>query len=452
MPGLSEIAAKHFLAFGFLVGISTLCAAPLTLVDINFDELLAGHTPPLLGKSMPLSLPSEQLIGIRFGSVVGANDVPGMENPVAQLRASAVTANFGYSQPVVYQASNIPSTAKRYFFTLDFFLSGFQKRTGASRSADEFSILFDLIRVQRIDFTTDGLSGRVSIGSGIPTYVGSFEFDRSHNLAVFLDLDRGVWSAWLDSQLLFDDMAFSSPPGVLSSIRVNLGDDVQLANVPVAWIDNLRLVAFPESPIVLYLPDDTKVECGTPHTLSVLVGHGKGRALNLVWSLAGTPMATNALPAGAPLNLMRVEFAVDLPLGQNRVRVTATDTDGAAMSAETTATVVDNQPPTMTSSTASRTVLWPPNGQMVPVTINALVEDTCSAAAWGVVAAYSNEPEFDLADIQIVSDRVIRLRARRSGKLGERIYTILLQAGDTAGNLSEVKSVQVTVAHHARGR
>jgi hypothetical protein len=42
------------------------------------------------------------------------------------------------------------------------------------------------------------------------------------------------------------------------------------------------------------------------------------------------------------------------------------------------------------------------------------------------------------------------LRAERSGITGPRVYTLTVEAEDAAGNVSEPKSVTVTVPHDLR--
>ncbi len=109
-------------------------------------------------------------------------------------------------------------------------------------------------------------------------------------------------------------------------------------------------------------------------------------------------------------------------------------------------TLPDTKRPTIAEASASPNVLWPPNRRLIDFTLNARVEDDSGEADWGVVAIECNEvcPE---TDRQLVDDRTVRLRATRSGSGDNRIYTIYLQAADTAGNLSDLFPVQVTVPH-----
>jgi hypothetical protein len=110
----------------------------------------------------------------------------------------------------------------------------------------------------------------------------------------------------------------------------------------------------------------------------------------------------------------------------------------------------DKVPPVITRAWASQNILWPPNRRMVEIRLNALVEDDSGKTTWRIVGACSNEPEYDAQDVEILSAAQIRLRAARCGNAEERIYTVLLQAEDAAGNLSGTEAVDVVVPHDAR--
>jgi len=117
-----------------------------------------------------------------------------------------------------------------------------------------------------------------------------------------------------------------------------------------------------------------------------------------------------------------------------------------------TITLPDTTPPVITRAWASRKTLWPPNHRMVAVQVSAVVVDDSGQATWQVIGVRSNEPDTGAPDMELVSATEVNLRASRSGHGAGRVYTILLQAQDAAGNLSQVKSVQVTVPHNAHGR
>jgi hypothetical protein len=260
-------------------------------LDITFDNLMPGQNPPVLGDSLPFIYPNDRLTRMNFGETRVVGNIPGMNKPIVLLPTTGISDNVNYSQPLVHESQGNTDPSSTYLFTMDLFLSGFQKRARASRSVDELGIFFDLPTVQRIDFTTDGSGGRVSVGAGIPTYVGSFDFDTVHRLWVFLDFINDHWSAGLDSGLLFADASFTSSGSegpILSSLRINLTDDATLANVPTAYIDNLRLVSSP-----FEIPE-LPIEC------SALI-------CGFLWALRRCVHAQGPLPSGRKTKAYRFD-------------------------------------------------------------------------------------------------------------------------------------------------
>ena len=102
-----------------------------------------------------------------------------------------------------------------------------------------------------------------------------------------------------------------------------------------------------------------------------------------------------------------------------------------------TVTVVDDTPPVISRVTASPSTLWPPNRDVVDVVVN--YEAT-------TLSVSSNEPVSvgTGSDWEIVDAHHVRLRAQRSARSGDRIYTITINATDVHGNSSsQVVTVRV---------
>jgi hypothetical protein len=119
--------------------------------------------------------------------------------------------------------------------------------------------------------------------------------------------------------------------------------------------------------------------------------------------------------------------------------------------------VVDTTPPTLESVCSSHSELWPPNHQMVTVTIKASASDNCCDPTLAAVVT-SNEPEDSKGDGRFVPDWTepvdqtngtitFDLRAERSGKGDGRTYTVSVTAVDGAGNVSLPQTVTITVPH-----
>jgi hypothetical protein len=112
----------------------------------------------------------------------------------------------------------------------------------------------------------------------------------------------------------------------------------------------------------------------------------------------------------------------------------------------------DIWPPYISPVTISPTELWPPNHQIVDVTLSYEAADDCSDVTTELTVT-SDEPETGAftgdtgPDWEIVDDHHVRLRAERAGSGDGRIYTIRVTASDEAGNTSwQTKSV--TVPHN----
>jgi len=197
-------------------------------------------------------------------------------------------------------------------------------------------------------------------------------------------------------------------------------------------------------------PDPATVECGTEATVTIVVSDPDGDALTVLWTVNGRNVQTNNVPASDPPAAANVSFAATLPLGTNVVGVAVTDQTNTVV-CSTLITVVDTTPPVIHAASAKPNLLWPPNHKMVKVAVSARVTDTCSPATWKIIGVQSNEPENGLGDGDtapdwvILGDHTLNLRAERSGTGTGRIYTITIQAEDSSGNLSEPKTVTVTV-------
>ena len=115
----------------------------------------------------------------------------------------------------------------------------------------------------------------------------------------------------------------------------------------------------------------------------------------------------------------------------------------------------DVTPPAFVSLAVSRTLLWPPNGAYVPVTVSGIVEDADSSVA---SATYAVTDEYGLLQpagtLQPDASgnftiTVMLEAARRDDDRDGRQYLIVLAARDPAGNTS-TRTAQVTVPRHLK--
>lgn len=120
--------------------------------------------------------------------------------------------------------------------------------------------------------------------------------------------------------------------------------------------------------------------------------------------------------------------------------------------ATTKVIVLDTTLPVISGMPARGCTLWPPNHKMVQVaTVTAADAQSGIAPASFKVTGSSNEPSDPKApDIVITPNGaggfVVQLRADRSGKAKDRIYTLTATATDLAGNLATATAT-CTVPH-----
>jgi photosystem II stability/assembly factor-like uncharacterized protein len=125
-------------------------------------------------------------------------------------------------------------------------------------------------------------------------------------------------------------------------------------------------------------------------------------------------------------------------IGQTPVTTTARRLDSSFDSCIFNITVKDVQFPVLGNPTVDRSSLWPPEHQMIPITVSYTASDNDSVAC--SLSVTSNEainglgdgdtsPDWDITD-----DHHLSLRAERSGNGSGRTYTIKVTCADPSGN------------------
>lgn len=130
------------------------------------------------------------------------------------------------------------------------------------------------------------------------------------------------------------------------------------------------------------------------------------------------------------------------------------DNAGNVEQAKTAQVRIDTTPPNL-SVTVDPRLLWPPDHRMVTVTPHISVTDANPGSSVQLISVASSEPDDGpgdggtAGDIAVDDDGAISLRAERSGKGSGRVYTLIYEAVDGAGNVSSA-SATVTVPHSMR--
>jgi probable HAF family extracellular repeat protein len=99
-------------------------------------------------------------------------------------------------------------------------------------------------------------------------------------------------------------------------------------------------------------------------------------------------------------------------------------------------------PPVIANASATPSVLWPPNHQMIRVRVDYTVTTSCDATATTALSVVSNEPDNgrgdgnSSGDAVVVDDHTVLLRAERAGPGDGRTYTIRIRSTDSEGHQS----------------
>jgi len=182
-------------------------------------------------------------------------------------------------------------------------------------------------------------------------------------------------------------------------------------------------------------------------------------------SLPGTIFADATMPAGAVVtytatasDLVDGSVAIDctppsgstFAVGTTTVNCTASDSRGNTAGGSFEVNVVDVDPPSITSVSATPNVLWPPNHQMVPVSVSVTATDNVDfTPTCQIYLITSNEPVTNAFDWTITGQLTASLRAERTGGGSGRVYTIHVECLDDAANRS-TSTVTVSVPHDRR--
>jgi hypothetical protein len=206
--------------------------------------------------------------------------------------------------------------------------------------------------------------------------------------------------------------------------------------------------AFESTEVVNHAPtadagtDQTLNYSGSPVSVN-LDGSGSsdpdGDALTYKWFEGATQIATGATPT------------VNLGPGLHTLRLVVKDAGGLSDDDEVQILVKDPNPPTITNVSATPNRLWPPNHDLVSITVNYTASDDTDTSLTVWLTATSTEADSGLGDddkpndIQPVNGHTIKLRAERFSKAG-RTYTITIHAMDDSGS-ETTKTVTVFVPH-----
>jgi hypothetical protein len=139
------------------------------------------------------------------------------------------------------------------------------------------------------------------------------------------------------------------------------------------------------------------------------------------------------------------------PVGTTEVVCTATDSSlNETIKSFFVTVIADTTPPVVSSISATPSNLWPPNHELVAVTITVVATDDIDPAPTSqIISVTSNQPDNGTGDGDVDNDSTFsgltaNLRAERAPEQ-DRIYTILVATSDATGNTT-TSTVVVTVS------
>lgn len=203
-------------------------------------------------------------------------------------------------------------------------------------------------------------------------------------------------------------------------------------------------------------------------TLEASAADFDGDVVCWTWSNGATVLASGmqgTAAGGAPVALPQVILSTgvgaDLEVDLHTLTLTIDDGANAVASCTVEVNVVDTQSPSL-APVSDCSILWPPNHQMGPVTIQANASDSGGGPVLLGATVTSNEdpkkngsgntvPDWTEPQIdQATGTITLSLRAERSGRGTGRVYTVTIMAVDALGNTS---TASVTCsAPHDRGQ
>ena len=248
-------------------------------------------------------------------------------------------------------------------------------------------------------------------------------------------------------------------PGVLSASH-DLALEVMDGKATTA--DSMVLTLFNTDPEVQPAATSWVVAPGDPISIPADAADFDGDTLSYEWRKGSDVLASGTVltPSGgehvniAPLT--GTGGVAPFLIGVNELVVSVNDGVNPAVGVSVTIEVADTEAPTL-APVPSQTMLWPPNHNLCPVTIQANASDNSGGpVALGVTITCNEtddgnqEPDWYIDSVDSNTGTIqLRLRAERPGSGDGRVYSITITATDASDNQS-VAVVEIRVPHDQR--
>jgi uncharacterized repeat protein (TIGR01451 family) len=282
---------------------------------------------------------------------------------------------------------------------------------------------------------TDGQAWLPVVGSELIPRAEEFFFDQANNDIYAATRGRGIWRIELPSADLSIEKAAAPDPaekGETLTYTIEAANDGPDGSDEVTITDPLPAgISFVSASAICSEAGGT-VTCG----LGALA-NGASAMVEIIGEVSC------GLPDGTLVTNTATIMSATTP-----------DEDLSNNESSAAVTVFDTTPPVIHALSVSPETLWPPNHQMVEITADVVVTDTCDPnPVCAIVAVGSDEPENGIGDGNFLPDWVLSggltadLRAERAGPLDGRSYSLTVECTDASGNVSLPAEAAVTVAH-----
>ena len=284
------------------------------------------------------------------------------------------------------------------------------------------------------------------------------------------DMDDDILTyCWLEGNCVLQDY---QPAGLDGSCPLNLanvfGLDVGQHTLTLEVSDGKDIVwasmilTINNSPSVVSPGGMGTYQIGEDIVFIAEVSDYDGDALTYWWcenSYVYNSGTITTIAGGSPVNLPVYTKVGGLSLGEHTITLKVEDGINS-VAKSIIIEVIDTQAPTL-KPTLNKSILWPPNHEMVDIVIDPNAQDDSGVVNLSADVA-SSEPEETDGDGNTISDYTepiidqttgiitLQLRAERSGKGTGRTYTIAITASDSSNNTSSAE-VKV-IAPHDRGK
>ena len=251
-------------------------------------------------------------------------------------------------------------------------------------------------------------------------------------------------------------------PLTLGSVTLSLGAHTLVLEVndgSLTGSDEMILTIENATPHATVQSGPGAYEVGTAVVLRGEVADYDGDELTYTWKEGDHTFAWGKVtpPAGGSPVALPENIAAGLTLGRHTLTLEVSDNNNLPQKKDFLVEIIDTQKPTLAPS-VNKSLLWPPNHQMVDIVIAANAVDNSGLPVNLSAAVSSSEPVQGTGDGDTAPDWTnpvinqatgvitLQLRAERSGRASGRIYTVLVTATDASGN-SSTATVDIKVPH-----